>query len=54
VRSWCLRHGIFWESRGKGTSAVGSRDRATAIEDVTMDTSVGVGVCVVEVVNCKM
>jgi hypothetical protein len=33
-------------TRGRGTIAVGSRYRATAIEDVTVDTSV--------FVNCKV
>jgi hypothetical protein len=40
--------GILREPRGTGTSAVGSRYRATASEDVTVDT----GVCVT--VNSKV
>jgi hypothetical protein len=51
VRSWQLRPGTVREPRGRGTAAVGSRYRATASEDVTVDTSVCVCVCVC-VVNC--
>jgi hypothetical protein len=38
--------GTVREPRGRETSAVGSRYRATASEDVTVDTSVYVYVCV--------
>jgi hypothetical protein len=40
--------GTVREPRGRGMSAVGSRYRATASEDVTVDTRVGVcvGGCV--------
>jgi hypothetical protein len=42
------------EPKGRGTFAVGSRYRATASEDVTVNTSVCVCVCVCVIVNCKM
>jgi hypothetical protein len=38
--------GIVRETRGMGTSNVSSRYRATASEDVTVDTTVCVCVCV--------
>jgi hypothetical protein len=43
---------MFKEHRGKGTSAVGSRYRATANEDVSVDT--GVCVCVYVMGNYKV
>jgi hypothetical protein len=39
-----VEEGIVLEPRGRGTSTTGSRNRATASEDVTVDTSVGVTV----------
>jgi hypothetical protein len=58
VRSWELRPGTVWESRGWGTSAVGSHYRATASKDMTVDTIVCVCVCVcvrahMHVIKCK-
>jgi hypothetical protein len=48
--------GQFGSPEVKGTSAVRSRYRATASEDVTLDTSVCVCVCVCGwvIVNCKV
>jgi hypothetical protein len=40
------------EPRGSGTSAIGSCYRAAVSEDVTVDTSVFVCVCVI--VSCKV
>jgi hypothetical protein len=42
VSSWKRWAGIVQKPRGRGTSAVGSRYRTTATEDVTVDTSVSV------------
>jgi hypothetical protein len=39
---------IVWKPRGRETSTVGSRYRALASEDVTVDTSVCKHVCVSE------
>jgi hypothetical protein len=51
-RGWQLRPGIVREPRRRGTSAVGSRYRATASEGVIVDTCVCVCVCVI--VNCEV
>jgi hypothetical protein len=48
--------GIFREPRGRGTSVVGSRYRATASDDVTVETSVCLCVCVFlcVILNCEL